>query len=64
MMVMSVVQDDQEQAEAVRQVAAQYPTLNGQPPARATLIPNEAESRLYEVMPYPRYLPYFRRHWW
>jgi len=64
MMVMSVVQDDQEQAEAVRQVAAQYPTLSGQLSARATLIPNEAESRLYEVMPYPRYLPSFRRHWW
>jgi hypothetical protein len=26
--------------------------------------PSHEEARLYEVMPYPRILGYFRRHWW
>ena len=26
--------------------------------------PAQAVARLYEVMPYPRYSEYFRRHWW
>lgn len=26
--------------------------------------PAQEEARLYEVMPYPRYSEYFRRHWW
>ena len=26
--------------------------------------PAQTEARLYEVMPYPRYSEYFRRHWW
>ncbi len=26
--------------------------------------PSHVEARLYEVMPYPRYPRYFRRHWW
>ena len=26
--------------------------------------PSQMETRLYEVMPYPRYPKYFRRHWW
>jgi hypothetical protein len=26
--------------------------------------PSESETRLYEVMPYPRYPRYFQRHYW
>lgn len=43
---------------------AQYPDLEGRTITSALPLPASAESRLYEVMPYPRYPRYFRRHWW
>jgi len=26
--------------------------------------PSHEQARLFEVMPYPNYPRYFRRHWW
>ncbi|MEW6246266.1 MAG: hypothetical protein AB1555_06085 [Nitrospirota bacterium] len=64
MVVISTVQDRKDQAEAEREFLAKYPALEGQPVETVLLVPSQAESRLYEVMPYPRYPRYFRRHWW
>jgi hypothetical protein len=64
MMVISAVRDQQEQAQAQRALFEQYRILDGQAVVAALPTPNEAQTRLYEVMPYPRYPRYFRRHWW
>ena len=64
MVVVSAVQEQEDQAQAERQLMARYPDLEGRPIAMVLPIPASAESRLYEVMPYPRYSRYFRRHWW
>lgn len=64
MMVISAIQDQQDQAKAEQELMSQFPSLQGQLVALALPSPAEAEARLYEVMPYPRYLPYFRRHMW
>lgn len=49
-----------EQAEAQRQLTARYPDLAGRPLVTVLPDPATAETRLYEVSPYPRYR-YFRR---
>jgi hypothetical protein len=64
MVVISTVQNPKDQAEAEREMLATYPALEGRTVATVLPVPSEAESRLYEVMPYPRYPYYFRRHWW
>ena len=64
MVVVSAVQEQEDQEQAERQLMARYPDLEGRPIAMVLPIPASAESRLYEVMPYPRYSRYFRRHWW
>jgi len=42
----------------------QYPAFNENPMVERLPQPPQTETRLYEVMPYPRYSRYFRRHWW
>jgi hypothetical protein len=64
MIVISAVQDHQDQAQAIEEVTEQFPDLDRQNIVTALPAPTEAESHLYEVMPYPRYPRYFRRHWW
>jgi len=64
MIVLSVVRDQQEEAAAQQALFKQYPELDGQKMTLALPSPNEAQTRLYEVMPYPRYPTYFRRQWW
>ncbi len=64
MVVLSTVEDPQDRAAAEREVLAKYPALQGQPVETVLPVPSQAESRLYEVMPYPRSPRYFRRHWW
>jgi hypothetical protein len=64
MVVLSTDDDPQERAAAGREVLARYPALEGRPVETVLPVPSQAESRLYEVMPYPRYPRYFRRHWW
>lgn len=64
MMVVSAIQDQQDQALAEQTLIRQFPHLQGQSVTTELPNPVQAESRLYEVMPYPRYPRYFRRHWW
>lgn len=64
MVIVSVVQEQEDKAQAERQLTAQYPDLEGRTITSVLPLPTSAESRLYEVMPYPRYPRYFRRHWW
>jgi len=62
MMVFSAVHDLEDQAQAQEALFARYPALNGQAMGTVLPSPTEADARLYEVMPYPRYQSYFRRH--
>lgn len=64
MVLLSVVQDEESQATAVEPVLTQYPDLAGRPVATSLPTPPSTESRLHEVMPYPNYPRYYRRHWW
>ncbi len=64
MVLLSLVQDQENRGKTEQEILARFPALSGRP--ISTLLPEPAtsESRLYEVMPYPRYSPYYRRHWW
>ncbi len=64
MVLISMVREDEQQAEAERQLTVNYPTLTGRPITALLPEPAAAETRLYEVMPYPRVPRYFLRHWW
>lgn len=62
MVVASVIAD---RAASVRDfLDDQYPTFDGRSMVETLPQPAPLEARLYEVMPYPRYPRYFRRHWW
>jgi hypothetical protein len=62
--VVSMTCDEQDQERAQQFVKDTYPTFNARSPVMLVLEPSHEEARLYEVMPYPRILGYFRRHWW
>ncbi|MGH7183684.1 MAG: hypothetical protein ACREJN_17145 [Nitrospiraceae bacterium] len=62
--VVSMTYDEQGQERARQFVTHTYPTFNERSPVMSVLEPSYEEARLYEVMPYPRILGYFRRHWW
>jgi hypothetical protein len=64
MVVASVIDDPAEAAGARDFLNDQYPTLDGRSIVERLPQPAQMEARLYEVMPYPRYPRYFRRHWW
>lgn len=64
MIVVSAVEDQESREDAERQVLEQYPDLTGRPIATLLPVPSSSESRLHEVMPYPYYPRYYRRHWW
>jgi hypothetical protein len=64
MVVVSVVADQAELARARDFLADQYPAFNERSMVETLPRPSHLEARLYEVMPYPRYPRYFRRHWW
>jgi hypothetical protein len=56
---------DQEERERVRLfLKEQYPKFDERTMEETLPQPSQMETRLYEVMPYPRYPRYFRRHWW
>lgn len=42
----------------------QYPQIGERTIVAAIPQPSQMGTRLFEVMPYPRYPRYFRRHWW
>ena len=62
--VVSMTHDEQDQERARQFVKDTYPTLHARAPVMLIPEPAREEARLYEVMPYPRILGYFRRHWW
>jgi len=62
-LLVSVVEDRADQVEAERHVIAQHPELAGQTVTLLLPSPAVMETALHEVMPYPRVVPYFRRHW-
>jgi hypothetical protein len=62
--VVSMTYDEQDQERAKHFVKDTYPTFNARSPVTLVPEPSHEEARLYEVMPYPRVLGYFRRHWW
>lgn len=64
MIAVSVVLNEDGLAEVRHFVREQYPDLDQQPITEVLPQPAHLEARLYEVMPYPRYPRYFRRHWW
>lgn len=64
MVVASMVADEAEAAGARDFLEKHYPTFGGRSMVDALPQPAQMEARLYEVMPYPRYSRYFRRHWW
>ena len=64
MVSVSIVNDEEDRAEALHTLGLSDPSLNMKAVATALPAPSEVQTRLYEVMPYPRVPRYFRRHWW
>ena len=64
MMSLAIVADEEDRAQAVETLALRDPSLDKNDIATALPDPPEVQTRLYEVMPYPRVPRYFRRHWW
>lgn len=64
MVVVSAVYSEEDQAKAEELVVQRYPDLGERVMTAQLPDPAEAETRLYEVMPYPRYPRYFQRHNW
>ena len=64
MVSVSMVNDEEDRAEALETLSLNNPSLDGR--VVATVLPNppQVRTRLFEVMPYPRVPRYFRRHWW
>jgi hypothetical protein len=63
-MMVSMIQDEQDQRRAQQFVKDSYPTFDARPMGILIPEPSHEQARLYEVMPYSRILGYFRRHWW
>jgi len=62
--VVSMIHDERDQARAQQFVEDMYPAFKGRSLVMLIPEPSHEETRLFEVMPYPRYSRYFRRHWW
>lgn len=63
MVSVSMVTDEEDRAEALETLAHDQ-QIDIKNIATALPDPPELQTRLYEVMPYPRVPRYFRRHWW
>src|SRR5262249_21400364 len=61
MIVLSAVRDQQARLAAEPWLVKQYPTVHGKTITAALPKTNEAQARLYEVMPHPRSRTKFRR---
>lgn len=64
MVMVSIILDQTERGLIRKFLSEEYPALDRQLMVDTLPEPSQTEARLYEVMPYPRYLPYFRRHLW
>ncbi len=60
----SIVHDVEDEERAQEFVRDAYPAVNARSLVAQLPEPSQEQARLYEVMPYPRYSRYFRRHWW
>lgn len=56
--------DEEETIRVLAFLARHYSSVNAHSVVESVPQPSQMEVRLYEVMPYPRYPRYFRRHWW
>jgi hypothetical protein len=64
MVIVSMVPDDQDRLQAEQFVREKYPDRGAESIVTRLPDPTHSEARLYEVMPYPRYPTYYRRHLW
>jgi hypothetical protein len=62
--VVSMIHDAQDQKRVRQFVKDSYPTFDARPMVTLIPEPSHEQVRLFEVMPYPNYARYFRRHWW
>lgn len=63
-MVISMIYDKQDEERVHQFLKNTYPTFHERSLVMLLPQPSHEEARLFEVMPYPRYPNYFRRHWW
>lgn len=64
MALVSMMAEDAIREQAEHTVRTQYPTLAAEPLITANPLLAKMETRLYEVLPYPRYPKYFQRDVW
>jgi hypothetical protein len=62
--IVSMIHDEQDLKRAQQFVKDSYPTFDARTMVIQIPEPSHEETRLFEVMPYPNYARYFRRHWW
>lgn len=62
--LVSIVEEDEGRRLVAARFVEQHPEWSDRPISTALPLPVTAESRLYEVAPYPRVHRYFRRQWW
>jgi hypothetical protein len=62
--LLSIIHDEQDHQRAQQFVNDTYPTFDARPMVLLIPEPSHEQTRLFEVMPYPNYARYFRRHWW
>ncbi|HSQ92509.1 MAG TPA: hypothetical protein VLM19_10110 [Nitrospiraceae bacterium] len=62
--MVSIIHGEQDHQRAQQFVKDSYPTLDARPMVILIPEPSHEQVRLFEVMPYPNYARYFRRHWW
>jgi len=62
--VVSMIHDEQDQKRVQQFVKDSYPICSARPMVLLIPEPSHEQARLFEVMPYPNYPRYFRRHWW
>ncbi|MEP7152873.1 MAG: hypothetical protein ABI856_14280 [Nitrospira sp.] len=60
----SMMAEDAIREQTEHAIRTQYPTLAGESLIAAIPFPPKMETRLYEVLPYPRYPKYFQHHLW
>ncbi|HJT20559.1 MAG TPA: hypothetical protein VJ746_08815 [Nitrospira sp.] len=64
MVSVSMVTNEDDRNEVAQAARETYPSLQHGPIASVLPNPPDLQTRLFEVMPYPRVPRYFRRHWW
>ena len=64
MVLVSMVAEDDTRQEIEQTIRMRYPALGSEILSTVIPSPAETETRLYEVLPYPRYPRYFQRHLW